>query len=253
METPVEYTLTPAHTIKPANVAPQESFTAEQIDVQQDTLSDLKEQLENLQLKIRLAKDTLYDMATHAAIPQDDFRAWIFRMYWTSDVKATILRQAVKERMGDAHHSWTSIIEGSMPWACDRCGTLVDRTFSSRTALTDARSKNYKSFLCPECEAKKEEQNRARHQAWEAEHIAQAERLEELRSMPYQEYLQSPEWDATRKAALKRAHYRCQLCNSNGQLHVHHKTYERLGTEYTSDLIVLCRGCHAKFHDKEPQ
>jgi 5-methylcytosine-specific restriction endonuclease McrA len=67
--------------------------------------------------------------------------------------------------------------------------------------------------------------------------------------MPYSEYLETPEWDKTRKAALKRAHYRCQLCNAHGVLHVHHKTYENLGREPSQDLIVLCKDCHRKHHD----
>nr|DAW76172.1 MAG TPA: Protein of unknown function (DUF968) [Bacteriophage sp.] len=36
---------------------------------------------------------------------------------------------------------------------------------------------------------------------------------------------------------------------------MHHKTYENHGREFNrdiadSDLIVLCRECHEKFHDK---
>jgi 5-methylcytosine-specific restriction endonuclease McrA len=73
-------------------------------------------------------------------------------------------------------------------------------------------------------------------------------RLGELRSMPYREYLKTPEWQACRRDALRRADYSCQVCNSGGPLDVHHRTYERRGTERASDLIVLCRDCHALFH-----
>ena len=33
---------------------------------------------------------------------------------------------------------------------------------------------------------------------------------------------------------------------------VHHKTYEHHGQEhrYLGDLVLLCRNCHSKFHDK---
>jgi len=68
--------------------------------------------------------------------------------------------------------------------------------------------------------------------------------------MPYYEYLQTDEWKNTRKRALRRAGFKCELCNSDGELHVHHKTYERRGDEDNDDLIVLCKNCHAKFHDK---
>lgn len=77
-------------------------------------------------------------------------------------------------------------------------------------------------------------------------------RLVDLQTMPYRDYLQTAEWQETRKQALKRAHYKCQLCNREGRLNVHHKTYEHRGQELNSDLIVLCENCHGKFHDKLP-
>lgn len=67
--------------------------------------------------------------------------------------------------------------------------------------------------------------------------------------MPYEEYLQTEHWLKMADDAKKRACHRCQLCNSEGQLHAHHRTYERRGYEKPSDLIVLCSSCHAKFHD----
>jgi hypothetical protein len=73
-------------------------------------------------------------------------------------------------------------------------------------------------------------------------------RLQWLRSMPYDEYLSSTEWRDTREFALKRAGYRCQLCNERARLQVHHRTYERRGFECADDLTVLCRDCHANHH-----
>lgn len=71
-------------------------------------------------------------------------------------------------------------------------------------------------------------------------------------SPAYQEYLKSPEWAATRRWALERAEHRCQVCNSDGPLDVHHRTYERLGHEWPSDLTVLCRDCHGLYHGRLP-
>jgi hypothetical protein len=34
------------------------------------------------------------------------------------------------------------------------------------------------------------------------------------------------------------------------RLDVHHRTYERVGQEQLRDLIVLCRTCHSRYHDK---
>lgn len=73
-------------------------------------------------------------------------------------------------------------------------------------------------------------------------------RLEELRTMAYADYLQTPEWRERRQRALARAGHRCQVCNSAGLLDVHHHTYERRGAEADGDVVVLCRGCHSLFH-----
>lgn len=67
----------------------------------------------------------------------------------------------------------------------------------------------------------------------------------------YQTYLKSPSWDRKRRKVLKRDEYRCQLNYSHtGKLHVHHKTYERIGKERLSDLITLCESCHRLIHGK---
>lgn len=70
-------------------------------------------------------------------------------------------------------------------------------------------------------------------------------------ALPYQEYLATRHWKEIRERKLKAAEFRCQLCNSLGvELHVHHRTYERIGRERDGDLIVLCKDCHSHFHDK---
>jgi len=64
----------------------------------------------------------------------------------------------------------------------------------------------------------------------------------------YLAYLRSATWRRKRAAALKRAGFRCQVCNGSKRLDVHHRTYARFGRERASDLIVLCRTCHDIFH-----
>lgn len=61
-------------------------------------------------------------------------------------------------------------------------------------------------------------------------------------------YLRSDHWRETRLRALEAAGNRCQVCNSDRRLDVHHRTYERLGREAPGDLTVLCRGCHELYH-----
>jgi 5-methylcytosine-specific restriction endonuclease McrA len=76
----------------------------------------------------------------------------------------------------------------------------------------------------------------------------------QVNSADYAEYLQSDRWKAKRAYYLNRALGRCQLCNKaggpNGRgLHVHHRTYDRVGAELDADVIVLCRECHERHHD----
>jgi len=83
------------------------------------------------------------------------------------------------------------------------------------------------------------------------EEVVDAERLAELRAMPYPLYLRTPEWRRTRAAALQRAGHRCSLdAKHTDSLEVHHSAYERLGAELPSDLAVLCHSCH-QLHHKE--
>ena len=63
----------------------------------------------------------------------------------------------------------------------------------------------------------------------------------------YHEYLQSEVWKE--RARLERGRNpNCSLCNRKGMLHVHHRTYVRLGNEKDGDLVVLCDECHELFH-----
>jgi len=62
-------------------------------------------------------------------------------------------------------------------------------------------------------------------------------------------YYDSTLWWVLRTVKLRESHNSCSLCNAkNTTLNCHHKTYERKHAELLSDLIVLCRKCHAKHH-----
>lgn len=71
--------------------------------------------------------------------------------------------------------------------------------------------------------------------------------------LQYLEYLESPNWWAVRKAAMRRANFRCQRQKPgeprhDGPLDVHHLHYDTLGHEGPDDVIVLCRPCHRAEH-----
>ena len=67
--------------------------------------------------------------------------------------------------------------------------------------------------------------------------------------LPYDEYLKTDHWQHRRLRALAKAENHCQVCHAAAGLEVHHNTYQRLGHERDADLVVLCRNCHALFHD----
>jgi Mrr restriction endonuclease-like protein len=75
------------------------------------------------------------------------------------------------------------------------------------------------------------------------------DRLAELRAMSLRDYLDSPEWQRTRVAALERAEHRCSRDRRHkDQLEVHHDVRVRIGAELPSDLVVLCRSCYEQHH-----
>jgi len=65
-----------------------------------------------------------------------------------------------------------------------------------------------------------------------------------MHSRQYREYMHSEAWRRRRLVKLEAVKHRCEYCGERGRLSVHHLTYERLGCEYSDDLIVLCKPCH---------
>jgi hypothetical protein len=81
-----------------------------------------------------------------------------------------------------------------------------------------------------------------------------------LRMEDYEtKYLFSSHWREFRECALKAQEERqgeniCERCpdgankRAASELHLHHRTYERLGKERLEDVEILCRECHDKIH-----
>lgn len=68
----------------------------------------------------------------------------------------------------------------------------------------------------------------------------------------YHTYLDSKDWKHRRRDIRKRAHGNCERCHLGNADDVHHLTYERIGHEYPSDLLVVCRECHEYLHNIQP-
>jgi hypothetical protein len=64
-------------------------------------------------------------------------------------------------------------------------------------------------------------------------------------SFDYHRYMASREWALKRKEVRKRSGGTCERCHRARMQQVHHLTYERTGRELLSDLMGVCRPCHA--------
>ena len=76
---------------------------------------------------------------------------------------------------------------------------------------------------------------------------------QETKQLDYDSYLESDHWNERRRRSIELADFRCKRCGASAPeviLHVHHKTYKRLGNEHDSDLEVLCERCHREHHER---
>ncbi|HLZ64346.1 MAG TPA: hypothetical protein VKR06_46040 [Ktedonosporobacter sp.] len=214
-----------------------------------DELQEALAALEYAEAQLKIAKQKLTEAVF--ALPskigdnedlQDEIAS---QLYWldtrvaASDVKKAF--RVVAPGQGPAKNR--RVLKSAwVEMSCLSCQRSFQYEITSKYAL----SGHSWSSACKECRAKHDQ---AYRQRWEREREAEAQRLEVLRTMPYHEYLQTPEWHERRLRAMKRAGFHCQVCNaSRVRLNVHHRTYERRGDEYDKDLITLCEYCHGIFH-----
>lgn len=177
-------------------------------------------------------------------------------LYWHHfDVKPKDIAEAFGIKPSEITHGDIIKPHYRSDLACPTCG--IPHLLASRNKMAELerdfrkdRSKRA-AWVRLDCKPCHEARFADRRRQGDVERELRRERVNLLRTMPYREYLQTPEWQEKRKGKLRSAGYRCELCNSsNTVLDTHHKTYERRGDEYYKDLIVLCRACHARFHDK---
>lgn len=75
------------------------------------------------------------------------------------------------------------------------------------------------------------------------------------RQQEYKIYLQSDWWKFKRREKIQKTGGKCEVCNSNKKLIVHHIYYSHNGksilyAEQDIDLAVLCKYCHNRLHRK---
>lgn len=176
--------------------------------------------------------------------------------YWCTDLKTNEISEAY---FGGMHVSKLSDAVGPAVFSNCKCMRCERSVYAFSRSNAADRLKSIQTFderwrgcdwadprVCHECKA---ELYAARTAPYAEEHKKRQNRINELKYMPYHEYLRTPEWKATRASAIHRARGCCQTCSSKDRLNVHHRTYARRGHEYNSDLIVLCEPWHKIFHD----
>ena len=62
----------------------------------------------------------------------------------------------------------------------------------------------------------------------------------------YEKYRKSPAWKVKRDAVRRRDGGQC-ICGAQAT-EMHHKTYDNIGKEPLSDLVMLCEECHERVH-----
>ena len=81
---------------------------------------------------------------------------------------------------------------------------------------------------------------------WETTGAAEQMAVEGVLRPSYQEHMQSKFYDEIRRETIKRAEFRCQICNAGGTpIECHHRAYGRIATPAESkDTIGICTSCH---------
>lgn len=212
-------------------------------------------EINNIENKSKKLKDSLIELISEIAreCNRNGLRKQVIRdLYWDfEEVKTDIIADAFGFK--NKYQLVKEVGEKVSELRCDRCGKFL--SFKSRSSLKDAMvmvKKGGDSFtegytiVCDTCkkEIYKERNKKSKRDIQDREN-----RFYQLKSMAYKEYLETPEWQKIRKRKLRRAKYKCQICNaSNKELNVHHRTYKRRGEERDNDLIVLCKDCHVLYH-----
>lgn len=200
-------------------------------------IQKLREEIEHVETDAKNQTDLLREDLEQSLVtialqaPIGEEQEYAHYLYWHCP---EILVKSLSLVFGVPVHEFHKYVGEAAVGECNRCKQSI--TFKSR----ESARMGYRT--CTTC-AQEAAATR------QAERDEEARRLNELRAMPYRDYLQTPEWK--RKAAdhRKRGGYRCQVCNSNqDRLNIHHRTYERLGREQVSDLVCLCENCHHLFH-----
>lgn len=171
---------------------------------------------------------------------RDGVSSLIRYLYWYTDMEPNKISKLTEIDNRTLTRRAGSLILSAK---CSRCGTTYAREKTSRT--------DQGSSICPNCiHADALDSHKAFLEDW-IDNTWATHKNPKMDQGTYAAYLHSAHWKKTRHEALQRAAYKCQACSTKEEiLDVHHNSYERLGAEEAQDLIVLCRTCHGRVHNK---
>ena len=154
-------------------------------------------------------------------------------LYWFTDIGTTEISILVDMTTQKIVSKVGTLLESRQ---CTRCSAHYNYERKSRSDIGPS--------ICPGCIASEtKERDKNFLNRW-----TEKKNLPKIKD--YSLYLSSTHWKSIRKEALSRANYKCSSCSARDCiLEVHHNTYERLGRELQTDLIVLCKPCHKRIHD----
>lgn len=68
----------------------------------------------------------------------------------------------------------------------------------------------------------------------------------------YNDYLNSPEWEAIKEEVYKSRDGHCMACCDFSNLELHHVTYPKdWNKDKAENVIILYKKCHQEFHDSD--
>jgi hypothetical protein len=208
-------------------------------------IDDYLERLFHAVREQEIATARVAGLTSASALPSDLEIADLRHLYWEYPAVSTTTLLSVTQLRNP--QELLAIIGPVQVGTCTCDRPIMASSRSARLEFGRRERKAARPQLCAECRVGDAD---LRDANWKAQRQAHADAIESLRVMPYVLYLRSGHWQKVRAAALKRARFACQACNSPRPLDVHHRTYERRGYELASDVIVLCRPCHSTFHER---
>lgn len=213
-------------------------------------LDEIRTHIADLEAWVAQAKQNLAEEAERGlrTAPTDDQQLELAtQIYWFyEDIPSSVVYTALNVN-GNTIKDVLPDVYVTVP--CRGCKAPIQASPTSRSNLKELR-RGVHYLRCPKCEAARAKESAGYDKQERLRVAANRAAIAVLKAMPYSLYLKTPHWQNIRQQMLRRARFRCQLCNSGGVLNVHHRTYERRGEEDYKDLVVLCQDCHSKFHHK---